>query len=98
LTSKLTAIEDMTIDNPTPGEQLFLRFTNLPEQKEQFGAILNILQDHSGQATVIIYDEQSKKTDVLKQSYNVSTAPNVILKIEDIIGKDNVKLKNKASS
>lgn len=98
LTSKLTAIDDVKEAESRATEQLFLRFNHLSEQREQFGIVLNLLKEHPGQAKVIIYDEYSRKTEGLKQSYNVSTAPQVIKQIENILGKDNVKRKDKASS
>lgn len=60
---------------------------------DKFNTILDILKDYKGDSNVIFYYENIKKYEKSIKSYNVSINDELLCKLQNILGKENIIIK-----
>lgn len=95
LTSKLQDISKIDISKEESKEErkvLYLRFKNLADQRDLFDEVLEILKENKGMTPVIVFDQETKRKEKLKQHYNIAPTHSCMQKLTDLLDKTNVIL------
>jgi len=72
--------------------ELWLKFMTMEEYKEKEQEIMELLQDSEGKDRVVIYVANPKMMNRLPHNRNVSADEKLLNALEQVLGKENVKL------
>ncbi|MCR4744553.1 MAG: DNA polymerase III subunit alpha [Lachnospiraceae bacterium] len=86
----------LVADTITPFEdiprKLFIQFHTMDEYKSGNEKLMAAIKDHGGRDSIVVYIRDEKKQKVLPRSQNVKADKELITRLEEIFGEENVKL------
>lgn len=74
--------------------KLYIKISYLHEKQNKLKEVKKILEGEPGNVSVILYYEHSKKVIHLSELWNVSGTDSLVMKLQSVLGKGNVILKN----
>jgi DNA polymerase-3 subunit alpha len=73
-------------------KKLWIKYPTKEAYEDQKEALFDILKDSEGNDSVVIYVENPKAMNPLPRNRNVNADASLIERLEDVLGKDNVKV------
>ncbi|MDF2960887.1 MAG: polymerase DnaE [Paenibacillus sp.] len=74
-------------------QRVYVKISADHEQPQVLTGLKQLLEEHGGPLSVILYYEKSQKTLGLSDQYKVKPSPKLFQAIEELLGKDSVKVK-----
>ncbi|SDC08639.1 DNA polymerase-3 subunit alpha [Paenibacillus sp. UNCCL117] len=75
------------------GQRVYVRIAADREQPAVLAALKELIAGHSGPLQVVLYYERTQKTLALSGEFNVKPSPQLFARIEELLGKQSVKVK-----
>ncbi|WP_159881597.1 DNA polymerase III subunit alpha [Paenibacillus puerhi] len=82
-------------DRPAPSatQRVYVRIAAEREQPAVLAALKQLIGQHGGPLPVVLYYEKTQKTLGLSGEFNVKPSPQLFAQIEELLGKQSVKVK-----
>lgn len=85
-------IADNMIEFDSIPNEIWLKFPNKEAYFQQEEEMLNELKLWEGRDSIVIYLEEERQKKILPSNRNVNAAPQLVERLEEILGKNNVKV------
>ncbi|WP_240416193.1 DNA polymerase III subunit alpha [Paenibacillus periandrae] len=87
------AVQPNKAASPPPSQRVYIKISPAHEQQRILSSLKELLLQHQGSLSVVLYYESSQKTLSLNDQFNVKPSPKLIQVIEDLLGKDTARVK-----
>ncbi|MEC0211139.1 hypothetical protein P4H70_19560, partial [Paenibacillus ehimensis] len=77
----------------TTGQRVYMRISPQREQPAVLESLKRLIAGHGGPLPVVLYYERTQKTLGLSDQYKVKPSPELFARIEELLGKESVKVK-----
>ncbi|MFC7680998.1 DNA polymerase III subunit alpha [Paenibacillus sp. GCM10028914] len=74
-------------------QRVFVKISPKAEDPELLARLKNLLQEHPGPVATVLFYEQSQKVLGLSDAYRIKPSPALFAQMEEMLGKDTVKVK-----
>lgn len=78
---------------PTAVQRLFVKIDEHHERAGVLSTLQALLKEHAGQLQTVLFYEQGQKTIALSEQYNIKPSPELIRRIEGLLGPGTAKVK-----
>ncbi|SFM20706.1 DNA polymerase-3 subunit alpha [Paenibacillus sp. 1_12] len=79
--------------SPSPSQRVYIKISAAHEQQHILSNLKELLLQHQGTLSVVLYYESSQKTLSLNNQFNVKPSQKLIQDIENVLGKGTAKIK-----
>lgn len=86
-------VQPNKVVSPPSSQRVYIKISPAHEQQRILSSLKELLLQHQGSLSVVLYYESSQKTLSLNDQFNVKPSPKLIQVIEDLLGKDTARVK-----
>lgn len=85
--------EDAVVSAVKQEQRVFVKITAEAENPQLLSRLKELLQQHPGPVATVLFYERSQKVLGLSDAYRIKPSPSLFSRMEDMLGKDTVKVK-----
>lgn len=91
IVESLVSANSKSFDMENSHSKLYLKVEN--KNCKEYEKVLSIIQEYPGKSNVVLYLSETNTKLLAPSRYNVELDSNLLIRLEDAIGEDNVKIK-----